>query len=245
MSAMTGTSAQRLSLIPLASRVLAELLRRLEPKRVAVSAYGLREGLLYRQMPEPMRLLDPLIEACRHTEAASARNPGFGDALYQWLLPLYPGRPEADLRLILAACLLHDVNWRAHPDYRAELCFESVTRANVAGINHRDRVFLGLALLNRYKAVAPVEEVGATAGCCRRSAPPRRRCSAGRCGSGRCCRDRRPACSSILRIGRNERGGSCSNCAVRRASSPARRSNDGFRRWRSDWTVRGRSCSPS
>ena len=58
-----------------------------------------------------------------------------------------------------AACLLHDVNWRAHPDYRAELCFESVTRSNIAGIDHADRVFLGLALLNRYKAVAPAEEV--------------------------------------------------------------------------------------
>ncbi len=51
------------------------------------------------------------------------------------------------------------MNWRAHPDYRAELCFESVTRANVAGIDHPERVFLGLALLNRYKALAPAEEV--------------------------------------------------------------------------------------
>jgi exopolyphosphatase/guanosine-5'-triphosphate,3'-diphosphate pyrophosphatase len=61
--------------------------------------------------------------------------------------------------LILAACLLHDVNWRAHPDYRAELCFESVTRANIAGVDHADRVYLGLALLNRYKAIAPAEEI--------------------------------------------------------------------------------------
>lgn len=159
MSTMTGTSAQRLSLIPLASRVLGELLRKVEPEVVAISAYGLREGLLYRQMPEAMRLLDPLIEACRHMEAAASRNPGFGDALFRWLEPLYPGRPADEIRLILAACLLHDVNWRAHPDYRAELCFESVTRANVAGLNHPDRVFLGLALLNRYKAVAPAEEV--------------------------------------------------------------------------------------
>ena len=159
MSAMTGTSAQRLSLIPLASRVLAELLRRIEPARVAISGYGLREGLLYRQMPETMRLLDPLIEACRHMEAASARCPGFGAALYDWLRPFYADRSREEHRLILAACLLHDVHWRAHPDYRAEQCFESVTRANIAGVDHGERVFLGLALLNRYKAVAPAEEV--------------------------------------------------------------------------------------
>lgn len=158
MSAITGTSTQRLSLIPLASRVLGELIRRVEPEAVAISAYGLREGLLYRQMPEAMRLLDPLIEACRHMEAGAARSPGFGDALCAWLAPLYAGRPAAEQRLILAACLLHDVNWRAHPDYRAELCFESVTRANVAGVDHADRVFLGLALLNRYKSAASADD---------------------------------------------------------------------------------------
>ena len=159
LSELTGTSPARLSLIPLAGEVLTELVKRIAPGRVAVSAYGLREGLLYRQMPEPMRLLDPLIEACRHMELASARNPGFGEALYRWLLPFFADRTPAEHRLILAACLLHDINWRAHPDYRAELCFESVTRANIAGVDHAERVFLGLALLNRYKAAAPVEEV--------------------------------------------------------------------------------------
>lgn len=160
MSALTGTSTARLSLVPLAALVLAELLRRVEPGRVAISAYGLREGLLYRQMPEAMRALDPLIEACRHMEAAAARAPGFGDALCTWLAPLYPDAPEDEARLIRAACLLHDVNWRAHPDFRAELCLESVMRANFAGVNHAERAFLGLALFNRYKATAPGEDAG-------------------------------------------------------------------------------------
>ncbi len=159
MSAMTGTSMQRLSLVPLASEVLAELVKRVAPARVAISAYGLREGLLFRQMPEAMRVLDPLIEACRHMEAAASRCPGFGAALHAWLAPLYAGRSPQEQRLNLAACLLHDVNWRAHPDYRAELCFESVTRSNIAGLDHAERVFLGLALLNRYKAAAPADEV--------------------------------------------------------------------------------------
>ena len=159
VAAMVGTAVQRVSLLPLASEVLAELLRRIAPERVTISAYGLREGLLYRQMPEAMRGLDPLIETCRHMEAVAARCPGFGEALHDWLQPLYAGRPDAELRLIRAACLLHDVNWRAHPDYRAELCFEAVIRANFAGVDHSERLFLGLALLNRYKASAPVDEV--------------------------------------------------------------------------------------
>src|SRR5690606_8932472 len=155
LSAQTGTSMARLSLVPRATEVMAELLRRIEPERVAISAYGLREGLLYRQMPEGVRQLDPLIEVCRYMEAGAARQPGFGDALFDWLAPIYGARPEAEQRLVRAACLLHDVNWRAHPDFRAELCFVSVTGISIGGMNDAERVFLGLALLSRYKAVAP------------------------------------------------------------------------------------------
>ncbi|HET9069280.1 MAG TPA: hypothetical protein VFN28_11605, partial [Amaricoccus sp.] len=158
VAAMAGTSGPRVPLLPLASEVLAELLRRIAPERVVVSAYGLREGLLYRQMPESMRGLDPLIETCGHMETAAARCPGFGNTLYEWLRPFYAGRPASELRLIRAACLLHDVNWRAHPDYRAELCFESVIRANFAGIDHAERLFIGLSLLDRYKATGQLEE---------------------------------------------------------------------------------------
>ena len=51
----------------------------------------------------------------------------------------------------MAACLLHDVTWRAHPDFRAEVCFDNATRANLGGLTHKERVWLGLALMHRYK----------------------------------------------------------------------------------------------
>ena len=46
---------------------------------------------------------------------------------------------------------MHDVSWRAHPDYRHEVCFDEVTRANLGGMTHGERVFLGVALFHRYK----------------------------------------------------------------------------------------------
>jgi exopolyphosphatase/guanosine-5'-triphosphate,3'-diphosphate pyrophosphatase len=77
--------------------------------------------------------------------------PGFGRKLFDFLSPLYRTVPHERLRLIRAACLLHDVNWRAHPDYRSESCFDTATRANLGGLDHHGRVYLGLALMNRYK----------------------------------------------------------------------------------------------
>jgi exopolyphosphatase/guanosine-5'-triphosphate,3'-diphosphate pyrophosphatase len=102
-------------------------------------------------MPEKLRRRDPLIEACRYAEQTMSRMPGFGKKLFNFLLPLYDGAPPERLRMVKAACLLHDTTWRAHPDYRAEVCFDNATRANLGGLSHQERVFLGLALLHRYK----------------------------------------------------------------------------------------------
>lgn len=146
-----GISSSRMELAPLASRVLSELIDTFGPSELAVSSYGIREGLLYEQMSERLRKRDPLIEVARFTERQMARMPGFGKKLYEFLLPIFADSPPARERLIRAACLLHDTTWRAHPDYRAEACFDNVTRANMAALSHQERIFLGLALLHRYK----------------------------------------------------------------------------------------------
>ncbi|MEO8244169.1 MAG: Ppx/GppA family phosphatase [bacterium] len=151
LRARTGTSTDRMELVPLACEVLRELINMLKPSEIDISAYGIREGLLYEVMSERLRQRDPLIEAARITELTSSRIPGTGKMLYEFLLPLFPEADKDRLRLMKAACLLHDTTWRAHPDYRAEACFDNATRANLGGLDHPGRVFLGIALLHRYK----------------------------------------------------------------------------------------------
>ncbi len=146
-----GVSSSRMSLVPYAIDVLKGVVRRFKPHDIAVSSYGIREGMLYEQMPDRLRRRDPLIESCRFVEAKDARLPGLGKELYKFILPLFSTASEERKRIIRAACLLHDVSWRAHPDYRAETCFDNATRANLGGLRHSERVFLGLALLHRYR----------------------------------------------------------------------------------------------
>ncbi|MEL6643856.1 MAG: Ppx/GppA family phosphatase [Pseudomonadota bacterium] len=147
----TGLGEARMALVPLASQVLTQLVRTFRPRDIAVSSYGIREGMLFEQMPQHLRDRDPLIEACRFSEAKDARMPGFGMHLFDFISPLFRNvRPEK-MRIIQAACLLHDVSWRAHPDYRHEVCFDNATRANLGGLTHPERVFIGVALLHRYK----------------------------------------------------------------------------------------------
>lgn len=152
LRARCGISSDRMALVPLAIHVLRELVKVFKPKDIAVSSYGIREGLLYEQMPPELRERDPLIEACRFVEAKDARLPGFGKILYDFVSPLFPNANWQKQRIIKAACLLHDVTWRAHPDYRDEVAFDNATRANLGGLKHSERVYLGLALYHRYSA---------------------------------------------------------------------------------------------
>ncbi len=144
-------SGARMALVPFAIEVLQRLVRAFRPRDIAISSYGIREGLLFEQMPQRLRARDPLIEACHFAEAKDARMPGFGRQLHEFVQPLFARVPEARQRIIKAACLLHDVSWRAHPDYRAEVCFDNATRANLGGLTHPERVYLGLALMHRYR----------------------------------------------------------------------------------------------
>jgi len=116
-----GLSKTRIANAPLTAQVLQRLIARGEPS---------------------------VLETAAFMERYSARFPGFGEELAAWLLPSFPTLPE---RIIVAACLLADVNWRIHPDYRAKACFVTATQANLGGLTHSERVFLAVALAYRYK----------------------------------------------------------------------------------------------
>ena len=152
MRTQLGISEDRMVLVPYAVQVLDELVRVFKPKDIAISSYGIREGMLWERMPPELRERDPLLEACRFQERRDARLPGFGDTLYKFVLPLFPDAGWQRKRIIEAACLLHDVNWRAHPDYRVETCVDAATRANLGGVKHEERVYLGMALMFRYSS---------------------------------------------------------------------------------------------
>jgi exopolyphosphatase/guanosine-5'-triphosphate,3'-diphosphate pyrophosphatase len=117
--------------------------------------------MLYERMPPELRDRDPLLESCRFQERRDARLPGFGDTLWRFVRPLFADTDWQRQRIMEAACLLHDVNWRAHPDYRAETCVDLATRANLGGIKHEERAYLGLALMFRYSSKRDVSRYDA------------------------------------------------------------------------------------
>jgi exopolyphosphatase/guanosine-5'-triphosphate,3'-diphosphate pyrophosphatase len=142
---LTGS---RVATLGEASALLAVLVRELQSKSLIVSAYGLREGLMFGALPERVRREDPLIAACREEAEVQGRFPEHGALLDRWIAPLFPKNTDARIRL--AACLLGDTGWRANPEFRAERAFETGAHGNWVGIDARGRVLLGQALFTAF-----------------------------------------------------------------------------------------------
>lgn len=150
LAGIGGVPGRRLDLLPLAALVMERVLAAAAPREVVFSALGLREGLAFARLEERLRGEDPLLCAARGMAARSARFPGCGAELFGWTRALFPDEAPPARRLRHAACLLGDIGWRTHPDYRAAHAGAEVLHASALGASHEERVFLSLAVFGRY-----------------------------------------------------------------------------------------------
>jgi exopolyphosphatase/guanosine-5'-triphosphate,3'-diphosphate pyrophosphatase len=157
-----GLSKKRFDTLPYAALVLEAVIERLGIERVVISAYGVREGLLLDRMSPEVRTRDPLIEGCEALTAVRGLSQDLGPALEAWLKPAFsqlaPVFGARDPVLVAAACRLADIGARLHPDHRADIAFEEVLRAPVAGMTHAERAFLACAAFSRHTATATPPE---------------------------------------------------------------------------------------
>ena len=147
-------SSARRPLLAYGAAVLEEIIRQANPKDIVVSALGVREGLLYSQLPPETQGEDPLIVSVREFNRLRSRAPEHGEELFDWMSRLIASthleEDKEDQRLRHAACLLSDISWRAHPDYRGAQAYDLVANAAFIGVDHPSRAFLALAAAYRH-----------------------------------------------------------------------------------------------
>lgn len=147
---LDGVAKRRVDTLPFAALVLNRLLAAARPRALVFSGYSMREGRLFEMLPDEIKVQDPVISACEAFARRGGRFTVHGDEAVTWMAPLFPGEQPADRRLRRAVSLLSDIGWSEHPDYRALHAFLRVLRFPVAGLGHRDRILLALAVFIRY-----------------------------------------------------------------------------------------------
>jgi len=153
----------RRPLLPYAALVLEHIIRKAKPKDVVFSALGIREGLLYARLGAEARKQDALLAAAQELNLLRSRSPRHCEELIAWTdrFMASTGIEEnaEERRLRHAACLLADIGWRAHPDYRGEQSLNVIAHAGFLGIDHPGRAFLALAVFFRHVGVTHDEEL--------------------------------------------------------------------------------------
>ena len=155
--AMRAVSRNRRSLLPFGAVALQETLDIMKAERVSFSALGVREGYLYSLLGASEAALDPLLTAAGEIAILRARSPEHARELARWTGRMFPvfgvEESEDDSRYRQAACLLADISWRAHPDYRGLQALNIIAHSTFTGISHAGRAYIALANYYRFEGV--------------------------------------------------------------------------------------------
>ena len=163
LSQIEAVADARRPLLAYAALVLENIVREAEPKEVVFSALGVREGLLYSLLDAEERRKDALFAAAQDLNLLRSRSPRHCEELADWTdhFMASSGIDETaeEKRLRHAACLLADIGWRAHPDYRGEQSLNVIAHAAFVGLDHPGRAFLALAVFFRHVGLSHDEEL--------------------------------------------------------------------------------------
>jgi exopolyphosphatase/guanosine-5'-triphosphate,3'-diphosphate pyrophosphatase len=152
----------RRPLLTYAALVLEYIIRVGKPKTIVFSTFGVREGLLYTMLPQAERAKDGLICAAQTLNALLSRSTRHAEELIGWtdrfVRVVKLRETEEERRLRHAACLLSDIGWRVHPDYRGEQTLNLILNGNFGSISHQGRAFVALSVFYRYAGLSEENE---------------------------------------------------------------------------------------
>lgn len=174
--AWPGISSRRLETLPYSGYLLQMIIERMKPNVIIISTTGLREGLVYDAMDASLHARDSLLDGCRDLARGNLQAVHFAEPLYGFLKSAAEHFPsffdtENENRIRKAACHLAGIGKGLHSDYRADLVFDDVLYAPLAGLTHQERAYLALILFSSYtgknlpKNSAAVEALLSEEGC--------------------------------------------------------------------------------
>ncbi len=149
-----SVSNSRRELVPIGAAVLSEVLKAGHFDSVVFSALGVREGYLHGKLDQRERAIDPLLQGAEELSVLRSRSPAHGNDLIEFT-GQYLGaagilESPSETRLRTVACLLADIGWRSHPDYRGPQSVDSVAYGSLTGVDHAGRSFLAQTVAIRY-----------------------------------------------------------------------------------------------
>lgn len=157
MKGISFIPKNRRQLLSYGAAVLIELIHCMKPQKIIFSGAGVREGFLFSKLSEKLKQEDPLLASCQEMATLHVRSPKHAyeliDFTKQALDVFDIGETENEKRYREATCLLADIGWRVHPDYRGDQTANQIALGAYPGISHQGRIYAALTVFFRNEGV--------------------------------------------------------------------------------------------
>jgi len=146
LSAIQGISSSRAAGLPDAAAMLRVMLADLKPEGVVFSSWGLREGLLFQQIPPGARGQDPLLAAMSHFSIPRGGSATLATLIAAWTADASTPSGNGAERLRLAATMLALAAARIEPNLRLRTAYGWAMDKRWLGIGFSDRARIAAAV---------------------------------------------------------------------------------------------------
>ena len=146
LTAVPGISSSRAAGLPNAAAMLRVMLKELAPDAVVISAWGIREGVLFSQLDATAREQDPLLTAVSHFTTPRGASITAATLMAAWTADAVDGRDRGSERIRLAAILLSQASARLEPNMRIKHATDWALEKRWVGLDHTGRAMIAQAL---------------------------------------------------------------------------------------------------
>ncbi|MGB3797871.1 MAG: Ppx/GppA family phosphatase [Alteraurantiacibacter sp.] len=146
LSSISGISSNRASGLPDAAAMLQVMLREFVPQQLVISAWGLREGVLFSSLSEAARKQDPLLTAVTHFTTPRGADITSATLEAAWTAEAVDGRDRGSERIRLAATMLAAATSRIEPNLRINHSADWALEKRWVGLDHTGRAMIAQSL---------------------------------------------------------------------------------------------------
>ncbi len=163
LKARDRISTMRSAMLPDAAILLEALIAQLAPSRIVFSSWGLREGMVYDDLPPHDQAQDPLMAGISVFAAQRGAPPTLASRIAAWTVDAAPPRKYGSERMRLAATTLALASMQIEPNIRLPQAIDWALHKRWIAVDGQRRAMLAAAIAANGNALSMPRKVMALA----------------------------------------------------------------------------------
>ncbi len=152
-----GVAPARLATLPDTAALLAALIAKTQPSEVIFSGWGLREGLIFDDLPPAQRRADPFAAGVRAFAEPLGASPSVAAMIAGWTAGVVGSHDYEQENLRLSATVLAIASQQVEPNLRSVTVVDWALHKRWIGIGGAERAMLAACLLANVNREIPVD----------------------------------------------------------------------------------------